>query len=79
MSTKLTLRIDEDIIMSAKEYSHKTGKSLSKIVSEFFMFINNQHNNRESLPPIVASLKGVLEKKDTSEEDYKSYLERKYL
>ena len=34
MNTKLTLRLDDHLIKSAKEYSAQTGKSVSKIVSD---------------------------------------------
>jgi len=39
MNTKLTLRLDDHLIESAKEYSAQTGKSVSKIVSDFFEII----------------------------------------
>ena len=80
MSTKLTLRMDEDLIESAKEYSAKTGKSVSRIVADLFVIIKNETIiKEESLSPTVRSLKGILKGKKLDETDYNKYLEEKYL
>ena len=80
MNTKLTLRLDDHLIKSAKEYSAKTGKSVSKIVSDFFVIIKNEKLKKSSsVTPTVQSLKGILKDSDFSEKDYKNYLEEKYL
>ena len=80
MNTKLTLRLDDHLIKSAKEYSAKTGKSVSKIVSDFFTIIQNEKITRRSPDtPTVQSLRGVLDDPRFSEKDYKNHLEEKYL
>jgi hypothetical protein len=80
MNTKLTLRLDHHLIESAKEYSAKTGKSVSKIVSDFFVIIKNEKLKKSSLvTPTVQSLKGILKDSEFSGKDYKNYLEKKYL
>jgi len=80
MNTKLTLRLDDHLIASAKEYSAKTGKSVSKIVSDFFVIIKNEKlKENNSITPTVQSLKGILKHTDVSKSDYKNYLEEKYL
>jgi len=80
MATKLTLRMDADLIESAKTYSAQTGKSVSRIVSDLFEIIKNEKINKEdALTPTVRSLKGILKGKQTEETDYKKYLEEKYL
>lgn len=79
MNTKLTLRLDDHLIESAKEYSAQTGKSVSKIVSDFFVIIKNEKLKKsDSLTPAVQSLKGILKDSNFSENDYKKYLEEKY-
>ena len=80
MNTKLTLRLDDHLIASAKEYSAKTGKSVSKIVSDLFVIIKNE-KLKENTPitPTVQSLRGILKNTDISKSDYKNYLEEKYL
>ena len=80
MNTKLTLRLDDHLIAAAKEYSAKTGKSVSKIVSDLFVIIKNENlKENYSITPTVQSLKGVLKNTAISKTDYKNYLEKKYL
>ena len=79
MNTKLTLRLEDHLIESAKEYSAKTGKSVSKIVSDFFVIIKNEKLKKSyQVTPTVQSLKGILKDSSFSEDDYKEYLEEKY-
>jgi len=79
MNKKLTLRIDDHLIASAKEYSAITGKSVSKIVSDFFVIIKNEKLQKgSSVTPTVQSLKGIIKDSDFSKSDYKKYLENKY-
>jgi len=80
MNTKLTLRLDDKLIESAKEYSTKTGKSVSRIVANLFEIIKNEELKKElEFPPAVSSLKGALKGKGFNEKDYKKHLEEKYL
>jgi hypothetical protein len=80
MNTKLTLRLDDHLIASAKEYSAKTGKSVSKIVSDFFVIIKNEKLKKNNpITPTVLSLRGILKNTDMSKSDYDNYLEEKYL
>jgi uncharacterized protein DUF6364 len=80
MNSKLTLRLDEDLIQSAKSYSAKTGKSVSKIVADYFALIDKKLSDKQrEISPLTRSLRGSLKKRKVSEEDYKKYLEKKYL
>jgi hypothetical protein len=80
MLTKLTLRLDNNLIESAKEYSARTGKSVSRIVADLFEIIKNEKLRKEEfLTPAVRSLKGSLKGKQLDEKDYKKHLEEKYL
>ena len=80
MNTKLTLRVDDNLIKSAKEYSAQTGKSVSKIVSDLFVIIKNEKLEKcSSFTPTVESLKGIMKESKFSEDDYKRHLEDKYL
>ena len=72
--------MDDHLIASAKKYSAQTGKSVSKIVSDFFVIIKNEKlKNSSSITPTVQSLKGILKDSEFSENDYKRHLEEKYL
>jgi len=80
MNTKLTLRMEQELIATAKAYSAKTGKSVSRIVADLFEFIKNEKFNKEfQLTPVVKSLKGILKKDTVSDEDYRNYLEEKHI
>ena len=80
MGTKLTLRMDDSLIASAKEYSARTGKSVSRIVADFFEIIKNDKlRSTQHLTPTVKSLKGALKGSKITEEEYKKFLEEKYL
>ena len=81
MNTKLTLRIDKQLIQATKEYSAKSGKSLSRIVSDFFKIIRNEKltPDKGKISPTVRTLKGILKESKLNEDDYKKYIENKYL
>ncbi len=80
MNTKLTLRLDDHLIESAKKYSAQTGKSVSKIVADFFVIIGNEHLDKSnSISPTVQSLKGVLKGSKYTDNAYGDYLEEKHL
>jgi len=78
--TKLTLRLDEELIQVAKEYSRKSGKSISRIVADLFEFIGNEKLHRAvDDSPATCSLKGVLKDTAISEADYRAHLAEKYV
>ncbi len=84
MSTKLTLRLDEQLIRIAKQEAKKSGKSLSKMVGDYFRFLKKKSTQRSSaikndLPPLTKSLAGILKNSKLSEKDYYRHLEDKYL
>ncbi len=80
MNTKLTLRMDTELIESAKQYAAENGKSVSRIVADLFTIIKNEKvSSDDGLSPLVKSLKGILKNKAVLEMDYKKHLEDKYL
>lgn len=80
MHTKLTLRLDEELIKKIKAYSKKEGKSVSQLIADFVTILNYSAPIKEKkLLPITQSLKGILKGHKISEKDYKKYLEDKYL
>jgi hypothetical protein len=44
MNTKLTLKLDKDVIEKAKEYASTQKRSLSKIIETFLQTLANQDN-----------------------------------
>ena len=80
MHTKLTLRLDEELIMRAKKHAKKRGKSVSQMVADYFAILDEpESEHKQELPPLVRSLAGILEGHDVSEEDYRRHLEEKHL
>jgi len=80
MQTKLTLRMEDKLINLAKTIAEKKGKSLSKMVADYFKILtNNELAEGIELPPNVKSLYGALADSNIDETDYKNYLEGKYL
>lgn len=78
MAKKLTLRIEEHLIESAKRYSSITGKSVSALVSDYFSFIQQQEENEKvTYTPKVSSLHGILRETDACKEEYIAHLEKK--
>lgn len=79
MQTKLTLRLDDKLIKKAKAIAKKNGKSLSKIVEDYFSSMKMEGSkDKEQLTPRVRSLKGLLKGSKIKEKDYYDYLEKKY-
>ncbi len=82
MQTKLTLRIDDELIERAKSYSQRTGKSVSQLVSDYIKMLpepgRTPSANGALLTPIVRSLKGSYSGAKIDEEDYRRHLEGKH-
>jgi hypothetical protein len=80
MNTKLTLRLDEELIRKAKSHARRIGKPVSKIVEEYFAVLTAPAGpERPELTPRVRRLRGILRGADVDEETYRRHLEDKYL
>ena len=86
MQTKLTLRLDDEVIRHAKAYAKARGKSISQIVADYLRMLPVTHTQQGEPParltPIVSSLRGVLRRPgaaEVDESDYRRHLEDKYL
>lgn len=82
MSKKLTLRLDEDVIERAKEYAAQRGTSVSRLAERYFRAVTERTDEqeegwRQGLTDVTQTFLGSL--KDVGEDDYKNYLEEKYL
>lgn len=79
MQTKLTLRLEDQLIEQAKSYAAQAGKSVSQIVSDYFKLLTSQKTKTGSpTTPITHSLRGILRDSKLDEKDYKRYLEEKH-
>lgn len=81
MQTKLTLKLEANVIRSAKRYARSNRRSLSKLVERYFRHLaHNKERPPLRLTPIVSSLSGILKhtKDQDSKSDYSNYLTKKY-
>lgn len=80
MQTKLTLRLEDQLIEQAKSYAAQAGKSVSQIVSDYFKLLTSHKTGADSpSAPITQSLRGLLRESKLDEKDYRKHLEEKYL
>lgn len=80
MQTKLTLRLEDQLIEQAKSYAAKSGKSVSQIVADYFRLLTAEKAPAPlSSAPLTQSLRGLLRGSKLDEKDYKKYLEEKHL
>lgn len=79
MATKLTLRMDETLIEQAKREAERRGKSLSRLVADYFERLERLREEDENdLPPITRRLRGIAAGSELTEEDYRRHLEEKH-
>ena len=78
MQTKLTLRLESELIEQAKKQAKKQGKSLSQIVADYFL-IFAEKSKKPKIAPVTQSLIGIIKNNNLDEVDYKKHLEEKYL
>ena len=82
MQTKLTLRMEKELIEKAKIFSNASGKSLSQMVSDYFRMLNTGGEPEEefTISKKVNSIKGILKgHPELNEDDYKKHLEDNHL
>ncbi len=76
---KLTLSVDEDVVQRAKRYAARRGTSVSRLVERYLKLLSRPPRlDAESMPPVLARLRGVFKGSRRDEGDYRRYLEKKY-
>ena len=81
MKTKLTLRMDSELIEGAKVVADRRKTSLSRLVAEYLRALlrSDPSSDLGHLPPKTEHLLGSLRSdSSTSEADHADYLEKKY-
>ena len=82
METKLTLRLNDNVIERAKIYARSHKISLSKMIESYLDSITKQKEEENKIPitPLVESLTGVIDLPADFDykRDYRDYLENKY-
>ena len=78
METKLTLKLDQSVIKSAKRYAEMNNRSVSKLVEDYFRNLVMEDDSIEKYSPLIEELSGVISEKDLDKLNYVDYLEKKY-
>jgi hypothetical protein len=80
MDTKLTIKLNNDVIVRAKSYAQSRRTSLSKMIESFLDSVTKNEPDDIEITPLVKSLSGVI--KVPEDFDYKreraDYLIKKY-
>ena len=80
MDTKLTIKLDNDVITRAKRYAQYRKTSLSRLIESYLDSITKNESDDIEITPLVKSLSGVI--KLEVDHDYKKdrtdYLKKKY-
>ena len=80
MDTKLTIKLNNDVIARAKSYAQNRKTSLSKMIESFLDLVTKNEPDDIEITPLVKSLSGVI--KVPEDFDYKrertDYLIKKY-
>lgn len=79
MDTKLTLKLNGDVIEQAKTYAKKKNTSLSKLIESYLGLLVDP-NEKQEVTPLVKSLSGVinLPKNFDNKTNYRKHILNKY-
>jgi deoxyxylulose-5-phosphate synthase len=80
MDTKLTLKLEQNIIEKAKDYAKENSTSLSELFENYLHNIVSKNNQADSITPLVKSLSGIiqLDEANNHKDKYADYLINKY-
>jgi hypothetical protein len=73
---KLTLSVDDRVVLHAKQYAKSRGLSVSEMVETYLAAVAQPPAPRDVAAPILRSVRGVLKKANVNE--YRKYLAAKY-
>ena len=81
MDTKLTIKLDGDVITRAKTYAKRRKTSLSKMIESYLDSVTKPESKGIEITPLVKSLSGVITLTDDYDykKDHTDYLIKKYL
>ena len=79
MNTKLTLNLDKEIIEEAKTYAKSQSVSLSKLIENYLNSLTRASKKDSAVSPLVESLTGIIPANYDEKEDYRNYIDQKYL
>ncbi len=79
MDTKLTLKLNKNIIEQAKKYAKQQNISLSKMIENYLLALTKNDDKDQNISQLVKNLTGVIKLKDRDyQKEYTDYLTKKY-
>jgi hypothetical protein len=82
METKLTLRLNDQIIKRAKRYAQEKKISLSKMIEAYLDSLTREKSpeHKQEITPLIESLSGVIELPEDFDykKEYRDYVNEKY-
>ena len=81
MKSKITLYSDKELIDQIKQYAKENKTSVSQLVNNIFktILLSKKSNKNLKKSKITDSLEGILKDSKIDIDNYKNYLEKKYL
>ena len=79
MNTKLTLNLNKEIIEEAKTYARSQSVSLSKLIENYLHSLTRESKKESTVSPLVESLTGIIPGDLNEREEYRDYIDQKYL
>ena len=79
MNTKLKLDLIKEIIEEAKRYARSQSVSLSKLIENYLHSLARESKKESTVSPLVESLTGIISSDLNEREEYRYYIEQKYL
>ena len=77
MQTKLTVRVDQELVEAAKRYAAQQGISLSRLIENYLNFLAIKQDESLAETPVLLRMSGI-HTPDISLDDYYRHLEDKY-
>lgn len=76
MQTKLTVRVNQDLIQAAKRYAHQRGVSLSQLIEAYLNTLAIEQDEPQTQTPILQRLTGILPPETSIEEVHQHWQEK---
>jgi macrodomain Ter protein organizer (MatP/YcbG family) len=80
MDTKLTIKLDSDVISRAKRYAQQRKTSLSRLIESYLDSVTKKESDDIEITPLVKSISGIISLPNDYDfkKDRTDYLIKKY-
>jgi hypothetical protein len=80
MDTKLTLKLNQEVIEKAKRFARGQKTSLSQLIENYLLHLTREEGTGFPVSPLVKSLSGIIDLPASADvrKGYKEHLRRKY-